>query len=147
MECLEFTNYLECGAKIPPQIQMCSQITANRLRVTFWYLFIHQLSLTFFFFFPVGPLPLMALFLETSFRAVSNASESLEQQAWVSRCQAPPCQLHRNPGQRGEQHLLVGSLSLSPSMPTSPKLRQTLSKSDPVTLKRYISVWVLCQRD
>lgn len=49
MECLEFTNCLECGAKIPHQIQMCSQITANLLRVTFWYLFIHQLSLTFFF--------------------------------------------------------------------------------------------------
>lgn len=66
---------LSMWRKIPHQYpKMCSQITASLFKVTFWYLFTSSPPP----FFPVGPLSLMALFLEPSFHTVSNASESLE---------------------------------------------------------------------
>lgn len=67
--------------------------------------------------------------------SVSNASESLERWA-LPPTPAQACQLYRNPGQWGERHLPVGFLSLSSSALASPKLWQSLSKNDRVTLKQ-----------
>lgn len=128
MECLELTKYLECGAKIPHKYpQMCSQITLL-LKVIFGELFTGSPPPSF----PISPLPWMALFLEPSFRTVSNASESLERCASVSQGQAWPCQLYRNPGRWGERHLLVGFLSLSPPCllhPSCGNLSQRVTQS------------------
>lgn len=118
-------------------------ITACLLHVSF-LVASHLLSLAFS---PVGSIPLMALFLEPSLYSVSNASESLEQWASISQCQAQPCQLYRNPGQWGDT---TCPKNLSPFRPllASPKLWQSLSENDPVTLKQqYTPQWVLQQYD
>lgn len=102
----ELTTCLERGAKIPHQYpRMCSPITC-KFPQSYCLISAHWLP----HLFPAGPLPLMASFLEPSFRTVSNAAESLERCASVFPRQDPPCQLHGHPGRWGQRHLLVGFL-------------------------------------
>lgn len=118
-------------------------ITACLLHVSF-LVASHLLSLAFS---PVGSIPLMALFLEPSLYSMSNASESLEQWASISQCQAHPCQLYMNPGQQGDTTCLQNLSSFQPLLAFS-KLWQSLSENDRVTLKKqYIPQWVLQKYD